>query len=505
MHTDYLIVGSGVAGLSLGIQLGKRLPKSKITIVTKSDVKNSNTFMAQGGIAVVSDSHIDSYSLHISDTLKAGDGLSHPKVVDMVVRQAPERLKELISWGAQFDLNVDCGLNLGREGGHSTNRIVHKGDFTGREIIEVLLRQLSTLNNVKIMQHCIGTDLLMHPSLQVCEGLTVLHLKSKKVQNIFANKTILATGGIGKVYRRTSNPEIATGDGIAMAYRMRANVSNMEFVQFHPTSLFVTEGNAQPFLISEALRGFGANIINKEGERFLFDVDSRGELATRDIVAKCIWNELRASKEAYVYLDCRHLDQSELKLKFPQVVNHCHSMQLDLSIDLIPVTPSAHYVCGGIDVDSVGETNIPNLLACGECSNTGLHGANRLASNSLIEALVYAFNIAQHLSNCPNMNSPFSLNRKLPMVSQIDENWVSLKKTALQKMMYEKAFILKKSNELLDALEFVIKLKQSINIKQMEVGISSSFVELKNMSTIAYLILKQSINRSVNVGTFAKN
>lgn len=504
MTTDYLIVGTGVAGLSLAIQLAERLPQSTITVITKAEVKHSNTYLAQGGMAAVSDSNNDSFVSHIKDTVEAGDGLSNLQVVKMVVKQAPNRLRELVSWGVKFDLEGNASFHLAKEGGHSHNRIVHRGDFTGKEIIDALVRRIRKHNNIEVKKYCMAIDLIKHPSGQSCEGLSVLNVYKSTLESMYAKKIILATGGIGKVYQSSTNPSVATGDGIAMAYRIGATVSDMEFVQFHPTLLFNSVSQHKSFLISEAIRGFGAYIVNKKGQRFLLNADTRGELATRDIVAKAIWTELKTTNETHVLLDCRHLDQSELRQKFPRIVKQCTSLGLDLSRDLIPVVPSAHYVCGGINVDRNGRTDILNLYACGECANTGLHGANRLASNSLLEALVYAYNIAEDISqNAHHSMTNIMQNNTIELIA-FNESWIVKLKKALQEVMYQKVFILKHTDELLSALDYIIQLKQTIRKKQQEGNMSASLVELKNLATIAYLVVKQSIERSKNVGSFHK-
>jgi L-aspartate oxidase len=400
MHNyDFLVLGSGIAGLTYAIKVAEALPEAKIAIVTKADAKESNTKYAQGGIAVVTDEISDSFEQHIQDTLIAGDGLCDPKIVELVVKEGPDRLNELLDWGTNFDKKKKGNFDLGREGGHTQNRILHHKDITGYEIETTLLEKVAQLPNIIVLQEHFAVELITQHHLKnqtevsnnetECYGAYIFNEATKKVETYLAKITMLATGGIGQVYQNTTNPKIATGDGIAIAYRAKARISNMEFIQFHPTALDHSEPNTS-FLISEAVRGYGGLLRNSSGELFMEKYDDRKELASRDIVSRAIDSELKISGDERVYLDCTHIKKKKFKKHFPNIYLKCRQIGINPIKDYIPVVPAAHYLCGGINVSEYGETTIKNLFACGECSNTGLHGGNRLASNSLLEALVFA-------------------------------------------------------------------------------------------------------------------
>ena len=402
MNTHLLIIGSGVAGLTLAVKVAEKFPNKKVTIVTKGDEDESNTKYAQGGVAVVLDDDVDSFQKHIHDTLIAGDGLCDNEIVEMVIKKGPQRLKDLISWGASFDIDNSGNLDLGKEGGHSQYRVVHHKDITGHEVERALLTRVHQLNNITLLSHHFAIDLITEHHLKQkntssisCYGAYVLNQNKRNIITINADSTVLATGGIGCVYGHTTNPGIATGDGIAMAYRAKAQIKDMEFVQFHPTA-FYSNKEGTSFLISEAVRGFGAYLKTKKGVRFMPQYDQRSELASRDIVSQSIDSELKKTGDPCVFLDCTHLNLDAFKKQFPNIYKTCLDNNIDISKDWIPVVPASHYLCGGIMVDKNGKTSVTNLFACGECSRTGLHGANRLASNSLLEALVYAHNIYEY-------------------------------------------------------------------------------------------------------------
>ena len=395
LKTDILILGTGLAGLALAKYISEINPALQITLLTKTSVNKCNTFYAQGGIAVVHDFIKDSYEKHIEDTLKAGKGFCDIAVVNRVIRQAPERLKELLSWGIELDKRKSGGLELGLEGGHSQKRIVHHKDKTGYEIETKLIPLIKNLPNTTIKTSFFATDLIMKNN--TCIGAVGFDNKTESTL-IYAKATVLATGGSGQVFGVTSNPFVSTGDGIAMAYRAGAELNKMRYTQFHPTALYEPD-KSQAFLITEAIRGFGARILNHKKERFVFNYHPDGELATRDIVSKAIVEEMKKENTRYVWLDVRHLPAKKIQNKFPKVYSYCFKEGFDLSKDLIPITPAAHYQCGGIDVDANGTTSIKQLYAIGECSHTGLHGANRLASNSLLEAMVYSHSLANYLVN----------------------------------------------------------------------------------------------------------
>ena len=390
---DVLIIGSGIAGLSFALKIAKARPDLSVCVLTKSSKGETNTRYAQGGIAVVLDKLTDSFQQHIDDTLKAGGGLCNKKIVEMVVKKAPERLKELIEWGVEFDKNSNGQFSTGLEGGHSQSRILHHKDSTGFEIESKLLHHIGQFQNVTILPHHFALDLITDTSekddTKTCYGAYVLNEKDHTVKVFNARVTFLATGGSGQVYKTTTNPLVATGDGVAMAQRANAKISGMQFIQFHPTAFYQKDVNPS-FLISEAVRGYGAYLVNNEGSRFVFEYDIKGELGTRDIVSKAIYCELWKSGKDNVYIDCRHLNIPDFKNHFPGIYKHCQNNGINISKDLIPVATAAHYQCGGITVNLKSQTSIINLYACGECSSTGLHGSNRLASNSLLEAVVFS-------------------------------------------------------------------------------------------------------------------
>jgi L-aspartate oxidase len=395
-HTyDFLVIGSGIAGLSYALRVAEH---GSVALVTKDDVSEANTTYAQGGLAAVMDD-ADSVESHIEDTLEAGAGLCDPSIVELVVREGPKRVQELIDMGAEFTrVHGNGDLHLGREGGHSANRIVHAADTSGYEVEHTLLEQVKAHAGIDIFEHHFAVDLItehhlgqhvtrVRPDIH-CFGAYVLDRATQEVHTFLAKVTLLATGGSGQVYRHTTNPGVATGDGVAMAYRAKARVSNMEFVQFHPTSLYHPE--ADSFLISEAVRGEGGILLNQDGERFMPQYDDRGELAPRDIVARAIDDQLKQRGEAYVLLDISHEPAETIREHFPNIHDTCQSYGIDMTEAPIPVVPAAHYQCGGVQTDDVGATTIDGLFASGEVACTGLHGANRLASNSLIEGLVFS-------------------------------------------------------------------------------------------------------------------
>jgi L-aspartate oxidase len=395
---DFLVIGSGIAGLSFAL---KAADHGKVLIVTKSNEDESNTKYAQGGVAAVVDKS-DSFEQHIIDTQIAGDGLCDVNIVENVVREAPERINELISYGTSFDKSDSGFYDLAKEGGHSANRILHYKDITGYEIERSLLQKIHEHPNIEMLTHYFAIDLITQHHLGEfvdkqrsdikCFGIYAFNTNTHQVDKILSKTTVMASGGAGHIYASTTNPTIATGDGIAMVYRAKGKVRNMEFMQFHPTALY-NPSDSPAFLVSEAVRGFGGILRRINGDDFMAEYDERASLAPRDIVARAIDAEMKKSGIDYVYLDITHREKEDIIKHFPNIYEKCLSIGLDMSKDFIPVTPAAHYLCGGIYVDDFGRSSIQNLYACGECSSTGLHGANRLASNSLLEALVYAHRI----------------------------------------------------------------------------------------------------------------
>lgn len=508
--TNYLIIGSGIAGLTFAVKIAEHFTDKTITIVTKANEDESNTKYAQGGVAVVLDVKEDSFQKHIDDTLLAGDGLCNSKVVELVIKEGPLRLKELIDWGANFDSNDQGNLDLGKEGGHSEYRVVHHKDITGYEVERALLYRVHQLPNVTILTHHFAIDLITEHHLKVsnphnlsCYGAYVLDQKSGKIKTIKADSTLLASGGIGRVYGHTTNPVIATGDGIAMAYRAKALIKDMEFIQFHPTALYDTKEESS-FLISEAVRGFGAYLRNKRGRRFMLDYDDRAELASRDIVSQSIYNELKKSGDTHVFLDCTHLDIENFKSHFPNIYKKCLTYHIDIEKDWIPVVPASHYLCGGIVVDPKGRTSITNLYACGECSRTGLHGANRLASNSLLEALVYAHNIYKYHVKHPPQSTKITIPQWNDEGTVISEKHILIQNNIkqLQALMRDYAGIVRSNNRLIKAIDHLNLIYNEVNQLYRKSKVNTDLCELRNMINVAHLIIHQSLERKENRGGY---
>ena len=480
-------------------------------MITKSSEDESNTKYAQGGIAAVMHAP-DTFEKHIQDTLNCGDGLCKEQIVRMVVEESTTCIEELIAMGAQFDKNEQGEYDLAREGGHSEHRVLHYKDATGFEIERVLLEKAKAHRNITLLTHHFAIDLLtehhlgqrvtrMTPEIH-CFGAYVLDEKTGQISTVLAKVTLMASGGAGHVYRVTTNPTIATGDGIAMVYRAKGTISNMEFYQFHPTALY--DPAAHPsFLISEAVRGFGAILRNSNKEEFMHKYDARLSLAPRDITARAIDNELKISGSDYVYLDCRHLDQAKFEAHFPTITAKVQSLGIDLTKDMIPVAPAAHYMCGGIEVDAWGRSSITNLYAVGECSSTGLHGANRLASNSLLEAAVFAsraskdaiqrLKVAHFQKGIPQWNAEGTeapeemilITQNLREVQNIMTYYVGIVRSDLR---LQRAF---------DRLEIIYKENEALYNK---ITVSTKVCELRNLITIAYLILKAAMDRKENKG-----
>ena len=400
---DYLVIGSGIAGMSFALKVAG--PSARVALVCKTTLEEANTFLAQGGVASVTNLELDDFDKHIHDTMVAGDWLSDRRAVEKVVKGAPEQIQFLIDHGVKFDRNPDGKFDLHREGGHSEFRILHHADNTGAEIQTSLIDRVKADPNIDIFEHHFAIEILTQHHLGkivsrrtpdiTCYGAYVLDEATGRVDTFLAKATVMATGGVGAVYTTTTNPLVATGDGIAMAYRAKGTVADMEFIQFHPTALY-HPGDRPSFLITEAMRGYGAVLRNLDGSEFMHKYDPRLSLAPRDIVARAIDSEMKLNGTDHVFLDVTHKDPEETRRHFPNIYEKCLSLGIDITKDMIPVAPAAHYLCGGIKVDLNGESSIKRLYAIGECSCTGLHGGNRLASNSLIEAEVYADAAARH-------------------------------------------------------------------------------------------------------------
>jgi L-aspartate oxidase len=509
IHTDFLVLGSGIAGLSFALKVAD---KGTVTIVTKDKPVETATRYAQGGIAAVMYDP-DSYEKHIRDTLIAGDDLNDEKIVRMTIMEAPQRIDELIGWGVNFDKDRKTGLfDLAKEGGHSEYRVLHHKDKTGLEIQETLLKRVLKHPNITLLDHHFSIDLITqhHLGLVVtrktsditCFGAYVLNRESNQISTILAKITMIATGGIGMVYNTTTNPVVATGDGIAMVYRAKGAVEKMEFIQFHPTSLF-NPNESPSFLITEALRGFGAILRTIDGNEFMDRYDERGCLAPRDVVARAIDNEMKIRGEDHVFLDCSHLDANDLIYHFPTIYGKCLSVGIDFTKQPIPVVPAAHYLCGGIRVDENGRTSILNCYASGETASTGLHGANRLASNSLLESLVFSHHAAldalrwvdslKFAENIPDWNAEGTvLNEEMVLIIQslrelrsIMSNYVGIVRSDLR---LKRAF---------DRLEILYKETEALYERSV---LTTAICELRNMINVGYLIIRMAMERKESRG-----
>lgn len=502
--TDFLIIGSGIAGLSLAI---KASTLGSVAIVTKKDKSESNTNYAQGGIAAVTD-QADSFEKHIQDTLICGGGLCKKDVVEFIVKEAPARIRELIEWGVNFtksdtDPNV---YDLGREGGHSHRRVLHAKDLTGYEIERALNEKVSHLKNVNIFEKHIGINLIVKKEgvnqTKRCLGAYVLDIDNNEVHTYRAKYVILCTGGAGKVYLITTNPDIATGDGLAMAYRAGAQIANMEFIQFHPTCLYHPEAKA--FLISEAVRGEGGILRLKNGATFMEKYHPLKSLAPRDVVAKAIDTEIKQSGDEYVLLDITHRERDFIINRFPNIYDKCLEFGIDITSDPIPVVPAAHYICGGIAVDHYGRTSIPYLFACGEASCTGLHGANRLASNSLLEAVVYSHRIYTEISNEYNNTKqsdtfiapwdPSGTTESHDSVV-VTHNW-----DEVRRCMWNYVGIVRSNKRLERAQRRIDLIQKEIDEYYWNFKVTKDLIELRNITTVASLIVKSAFLRKESRG-----
>lgn len=510
MQTDFLVIGSGIAGLTYALKVARDCPDKKLLIFTKTTSDETNTKYAQGGIAGVWDHEKDSFDKHIEDTLIAGDGLCNEKTVEIVVKEGVERIKEIITWGAEFDKDQDGDYALGREGGHSEFRILHHKDVTGKEMERALLEAIKTQPNIEVITHCFVVDIITQhhlgylvtkstPDIE-CFGVYVLNLHTNKIEKVTATVTLLATGGNGQVYRTTTNPVIATGDGVAMVYRAKGRIENMEFIQFHPTALYEPAVKGQAFLITEAVRGDGGILRNLEGKAFMEEYDERKDLAPRDIVARAIDSEMKKTGTEHVWLDCRTMDKEKFLKHFPNIYERCLSVGIDVLRDMIPVAPAAHYSCGGIKTDEWARTSIGHLFAAGECASTGLHGANRLASNSLLEAMVFAHRAYLHsmeiirntsdrdsqkwaVQNIPDWRAEgTSAPKEMILITQ------SLKE--LQLLMSDYVGIVRTNKRLERAMRRLDLLHEEIEDLYKTTVVSPQLCQLRNMITVGYLIVK---------------
>ncbi len=502
IESDFLIIGSGVAGLSLALNLAE---SGRVALVTKKELTDSNTNYAQGGVAAVMGID-DDPALHVADTIATGAGLCRPDVVDMVVREGPERIRDLVELGVAF--TTDNGqLALGLEGGHSRKRIVHARDHTGREIETRLLDAVLEHPNIEVHPYHTAVDLIVSRHLETptnepaVYGAYVLDVRVGLVRAFVAHRTILATGGAGKVYLYTTNPDIATGDGIAIAYRAGARVANLEFVQFHPTCLF--HPRAKSFLLSEAMRGEGGRLIHADGSRFMERYDPRGELAPRDNVARAIDSELKLTGAPCAYLDVTHLPADFIERRFPSILERCLEFDIDLRSEPIPVVPATHYFCGGVDVDSLGHASLANLFAIGEVSHTGLHGANRLASNSLLEALVFArrahdgaragFEAGRPLRRAHAWQEPGGSGAPDPVV--LEHDW-----DEARRVMWDYVGIVRSDERLAIAASRMRVLAETVDAVYRKSRVTQDLLELRNIVAVGRLVIESARTRPESRG-----
>jgi len=508
-NVDFLVIGSGIAGLSFALKAAKH---GKVLIVTKASEDESNTKYAQGGVAVVVDKKEDSFEKHIEDTLIAGDGLCDEEVVRIVVEEGPERINEIIDYGTNFDKTNEGIYDLAKEGGHSEYRVLHYKDITGFEMERSLLEQIHQNPNIEIITHYFAVDLITQHHLGefvdkqssdiTCYGIYAFNTDTKVVDTIRSKVTVMASGGAGHIYAITTNPVIATGDGVAMVYRAKGKVRNMEFIQFHPTALY-NPGEYPSFLISEAVRGFGGILKRTNGEEFMQEYDPRKSLAPRDIVARAIDAEIKKSGEDYVYLDVRHKSKADILQHFPNIYAKCLDIGLDMTKDMIPVSPACHYMCGGVLVNHVGQSSINQLYACGECASTGLHGANRLASNSLLEALVFAHRIYE------DAITKFESHTVPDSIPDWDEKGVQLSNEdilvthnirEMQKLMNDYVGIVRSDFRLERAMRRLKLLYEETEDFYKKTKLSVKLCELRNLIQVSYLVVKSASARKESRG-----
>ncbi|GGF50545.1 L-aspartate oxidase [Echinicola rosea] len=493
IHTDVLIVGTGIAGLSCALEMAHLYPEYRITLLDKSFDRNSNSQHAQGGMAAVMSPDHDSFQSHFNDTLRAGRWVNQAAVVDYFVRKAPEAIHWLETLGVKFDKETLGDYQLGMEGGHAHPRIVHQKDWTGKEVLSVLWNCVIIHDRIKVLSGYLAKDLWgisfeYGGKLEKCCGIKGFDLSNGNPVIIHSDITILATGGCGRLFARTTNAEIATGDGVAMASRAGVELRDMHYYQFHPTALYDRQ-NGRALLLTEALRGAGAHIVNDQGERFLWKGDKRGELATRDIICALMENEMTSKGVDYLYLDARHLGSVCLKKNFPQVVGNCLGLGFHPAEDLLPILPAAHYQCGGIVVDLLGRSSLEGLYALGECASTGLHGKNRLASNSLTEGVVFARKLAKELVKFEISNPPLNISEGLKEMGKcsLEEVPQFLEiRTSLQKEMNKLIFSKDQITLINQVSSKVEKWKIIIERKQA----SKSGIELQNLLDVAEVMCK---------------
>ncbi len=491
LRTDVLVIGSGIAGLTFALEAADH---ASVLLVTKKRRADSNTNYAQGGIAAVM-SPVDSLESHVADTLAAGDGLCHEDAVRELVREGPDRVHDLMEWGAEFSTQHG-ELALGREGGHSHRRIVHARDLTGREIEHALLRAAAGHPSLETSEDHLVLDLLTDPAAGRCAGALVFDHRSNELAVIRARITFLATGGLGRVYRHTTNPDIATGDGVAMAFRAGAPVANLEFVQFHPTALYPAEGQA--VLISEAVRGEGAILRTLDGAPVM-ERHPMGSLATRDVVAREIDRVLKDTGAPHVLLDVSHMTADAFRERFPYIMDACAEQGIDLPADPIPVVPAAHYACGGVQTDRDGRTGLPGLFAAGEVACTGVHGANRLASNSLLEAVVFSHRAARAVRDELGVARPEAAIPDVPAPGSPPPEWKTVQ-DELRSLMWDDCGIVRSDDRLGVAEHRIRDLRRRANALWRTGPINTDLAETRNLCEVALLVVRSARSRPESRG-----
>lgn len=501
-----VVIGSGIAGLYSALKLEQQLNlPDGILLITKSELGESNSYYAQGGmVAVLKSNKNDSVSSHVADTIKAGAGLSELNTIKFISENSDKVVKDLLTFGVEFDRDENGNFTLTKEAAHSVNRILHSGgDATGREMEIALCHTLQNHKNIKVYENSLAVDLLVENN--TCDGVVIFHEKNSEYETVYCKTLILATGGLGQLYKYTTNPVGATGDGFALAYNVGAELQDMEFVQFHPTALaFDDKKNHNRFLISEAVRGEGAKLCNKDRVQFMYKYDERKELAPRDIVARSIFQEMKATNTTNVYLDTSDIPRDKLTKRFPTIANKCLDNGIDITKDLIPVAPAAHYFMGGVKTNLKGETSIKGLYAIGEVSSTGLHGGNRLASNSLLECVVCAYEVAEFLRNS-DLSFDIPKNEKFDkIISKYEipnvKNKIDVQnlKSKLKDLMWNNVGIYRNEKSLNDAINGLNKLEKEF--PKQDKYLSKEEYEFKNMLISARLIVKSAIRRKESRG-----
>lgn len=504
LKTDFLVIGSGIGGLSFALKVAEL---GRVVIITKKGDCECSTNYAQGGIASAMGVD-DSKDAHVDDTLATGDGICHEDVVRIVVDEGPEMIRQLMEWGCRFTRNQDGTLSLGREGGHTRNRIIHTDDLTGREIERALLDRVKANPNITLLTNHVAIDLLTEHNVRLagkpgainCFGAYVLDVANGYIETIMSGTTMLATGGIGQVYLHTSNPEIATGDGIAMAFRAGATVGNLEFMQFHPTTLKIQDGRS--FLISEAVRGYGGVLVDHAGKRIM-ESHPMKDLAPRDVVARTIDRYLKNSGQECVFLDVTGFDPDSTRARFPNISQTCLEHGIDITKDPIPVVPAAHYMCGGVAADPWARTTISNLYAVGEVALTGLHGANRLASNSLLEAVVMADRAAQSVRRERQLPSDLPEIQDWSDSGTFDpEEWVVIShdRDNIRRLMWDLVGIVRNDFRLRRALSRIAMIRDEVEEYYRRTRLSHELIELRNMAVVAWLIVMCARHRKESRG-----